>query len=241
MATIRFLASNRNVSERLLALSIGVTAIVAALASQEPTALIARRLPFGAPVVGVPLTASSLQRALAEVAWASRIPIGYEAPEDEPWQPAPPRRTINVEGQTVEQVLNAIVALQPRYGWSEDDGVIHVRPKTAVADLNNVVNRPIEMFVLADTTLQLALREVHFSLRPESRQGGITGSGPGPSALGLRRFTVGVEQTTVQGILDAIVKAHGASSWSVTYAPDSGAARPYRISFHTFDGWGTTW
>ena len=45
----------------------------------------------------------------------------------------------------------------------------------------------------------------------------------------------------MQGILDAIVKAHGASSWSVTYAPDSVAARPYRISFHTFDGWGTTW
>ena len=99
----------------------------------------------------------------------------------------------------------------------------------------------MEMFLLADTTLQLALREVHFSLRPDSRQGGIAGSGSGPTALGLRRFTVRVEQTTVQGILDAIVKAHGASSWSVTYAPDSVAARPYRISFHSFDGWGTTW
>jgi hypothetical protein len=31
------------------------------------------------------------------------------------------------------------------------------------------------------------------------------------------------------------------SSWSVTYAPDSGSARAYKISFHTFDGWGTTW
>ena len=229
-------------SKRLLALSFGLTAIVAAaVAAQEPTALIARRLPFGAPVVGVPVTPSSLQRALADIAWAARIPIGYEAPEDEFWQPAPPSRTINVEGQTVEQVLNAIVALQPRYGWSEDDGVIHLRPKIAVADPNNVLNRPIEMFVLKDTTLQLALREVHFSLRPESRQGGIIGSGPGPTPLGLRRFTVSVEQTSVQGILDAIVKAHEASSWSVTYASDSGAARPYRISFHTFDGWGATW
>jgi hypothetical protein len=105
------------VSKRLLALSIGLTAMVAAaLAAQEPTELIARRLPFGAPVVAVPLTPSSLQRALAEVAWAARIPIGYEAPEDELWQPAPPSRTMNVEGQTVEQVLNAIVALQPHYG-----------------------------------------------------------------------------------------------------------------------------
>ena len=165
-------------SKRLLALSIGLTAMVAAaLAAQEPTELIARRLPFGAPVVGVPLTPSSLQRALAEVAWAARIPIGYEAPDDELWQPAPPSRTMNVEGQTVEQVLNAIVALQPHYGWSEDDGMIHLRPNKAVADPNNVLNRPIEMFVVDETTLQLALREVHFSLRPELRQGGITGSG----------------------------------------------------------------
>jgi hypothetical protein len=230
------------VSKRLLALSIGLTAIVAAaLAAQELPALIARRLPFGAPVVGVPLTPSSLQRALAEVAWAARIPIGYEAPEDELWEPAPSSRTMNVEGQTVEQVLDAIVALQPHYGWSEDDGVIHLRPKTALADPNNVLNRRVEMFVLDETTLQLALREVHFSLRPELRQGGITGSGGGPTALGLMRFTVRVGQTTVQGVLDAIVKAHGASSWSVTYTPDSGAARPYKISFHTFDGWGTTW
>jgi hypothetical protein len=221
---------------------MGLTAIVtSALAAQELPALIARRLPFGAPVVGVPLTPSSLQRGLAEVAWAARIPIGYEAPEDELWEPAPPSRTMNVAGQTVEQVLNAIVALQPRYGWSEDDGVIHLRPKTAVADPNNVLNRRVEMFVLNETTLQLALREVHFSLRPELRQEGITGSEGGPTALGLRRFTVSVGQTTVRGVLDAIVKAHGASSWSVTYTPDSGAAPPYRISFHTFDGWGTTW
>jgi hypothetical protein len=229
------------VSERLLALSIGLTAIVAALAAQEQPALIARRLPFGAPVVAVPLTPSSLQRALAEVAWAARVPIGYEAPEDEPWEPTPPSRTMNVEGQTVEWVLDAIVAEQPQYGWSEADGVIHLRPNTSVADPNNILNRRVEMFVLNETTLQLALREVHFSLRPELRQGGIAGSGPGPTALGLRRFTVSVGQTTVQGVLDAIVKAHGASSWSVTYAPDSGAAPPYRISFHTFDGWGTTW
>lgn len=229
-------------SKRLLALSIGLAAIVgAALAAQEPTALIARRLPFGAPVVDVPLTPSSLQRAMAELAWTARIPIGYEAPEDEPWQPAPPSRTINVEGQTVEQVLNAIVALQPRYGWSEDDGVIHLRPKTAVADPNNVLNRPIEMFVLDDTTLQLALREIHFNLRPALRQGGIAGSGAPPTALGLHRFSISMKKTTVLDVLDAIVKAHGASSWHVTYMPDYSTIVSYRFGFDTFDGWGMTW
>ncbi len=97
-----------------------------------------------------------------------RLPIGYEAPEDEPLQPIPSSRTTNVEGQTVERVLDAIVARQPQYGWSEDEGVIHLRPNTAVADPNNILNRRVEMFVLNETTLKLALREVHFSLRTPS-------------------------------------------------------------------------
>jgi hypothetical protein len=227
---------------RLLAISIDPTAIVAAvLAAQESTALITRRLPSGAPVVGVPLTPGSLQRGMAEVAWAARIPIGYEAPEDETWQPAPPTSTINVEGQTVEQVLDAIVAQQPRYRWSEDDGVIHLRPKTAVVDPNNILNRAVETFVLEGTTLQQAQRDLHFNLRPELRQGAIAGSGPAPTALGLRRFSVNVSETTVLGVLDAIVKAHGASSWHVTYKPDYSTIVPYRFGFDTFDGWGTTW
>jgi hypothetical protein len=215
--------------------------VAAALVAQAPTTLIARRLPFGAPVVGIPLTPYSVQRAMAEVAWTARIPIGYEAPADEPWQPTPPDSTIRTEGETIEQLLDAIVAREPRYVWTIDDGVVHLRPRAAVANPDNILNQGVERFVVAGVTLQQALREVHFTLRPESRQGGIIGSGPTPSALGLSKFSVSVGRTTVQGLLDMIVKAHGASSWSVTYVANAGATRPYRISFHTFDGWGTTW
>lgn len=234
-------SNTTRMSRRWVAASIGVSAILAAAASaQDATPPIARRLPFGAPVVGIPLTPYSLQRAMAEVAWVARVPIRYEALEDEAWQPAPPTNTINVEGQTVEQILNTIVAQQPHYSWSEDDGIIHLRPKTAPSDPNNILNRWVGMFVVNDTTLQLALQEVHFTLRPELRQGGIAGSGFGPTELGLRRFSVSVTNTTVLGVLDAIIKAHGASSWHVTYQQDYQAFTPYRFGFSTFDGWGTT-
>jgi hypothetical protein len=178
---------------------------------------------------------------MAEVAWAVGIAIGFEALPDESWQPSQPDFTIKTEGQTVEEVLDWIVARQPRYQWTADDSVVHLRPRAAIADPDNMLNQRLEEFVVYDATLQLALREVHFRLWPEERRGGIVGSGPGPSALGLRRFSVRMQGTTVQGALDAIIKAHGASSWSVTYVADAGVARPYRISFHTFDGWGTTW
>ncbi len=218
-----------------------VVIVATALGAQEPTEFVARRLPFGAPVVGVPLTPDSLQRAMAEVAWTARIPIGYEALEDEPWQPRAPTGIINVAGQTVEEVLNAIVAHEPRYRWTEDDGVLHLRPRAALADSNSVLNRTIEGFIIEGATLELALRELRYTLRPEWRQGGITSSMRAQTGLGVSRFTVNVRQASVQGILDAIVKAHGASSWHVTYEADSGIQREYRIGFDTFDGWGITW
>jgi hypothetical protein len=55
----------------------------------------------------------------------------------------------------------------------------------------------------------------------------------------LRRFNVTISNTTVLGVLDAIVIAHGAASWHVTYMDDP--RWPYRIGFGTFDGWGKTW
>lgn len=94
---------------------------------------------------------------------------------------------------------------------------------------------------LAHATLTEALHAIHFALRPESQQGGIVGSGVGPSALGRRKFGVSLGRTTILGALDAIVKAHGASNWSVTWEKDPGVPTAYRISFHTFDGWSQTW
>jgi hypothetical protein len=226
---------------RLLAACSCAVVLAATVGAQSAQDVTVRRVPFFAPVITLPLTPSSLRRGMAELAWAVRLPIGYEAPGDERLPPMPPAFTLKTEGQTVRQLLDAIVVRQPRYSWTVDNGVVHLRPTAAVTDTANVLNQRIEGFAVDDVTLGTALREIHFTLRPEARKGAIVGAGPGPSALGLHRFSVVVGPTTIQGVLDAIVKAHGASSWSVTYASVVGLARPYRISFHTFDGWTTTW
>jgi hypothetical protein len=225
---------------RLLAACLCVATFASTLGAQASTGEAGRLVPFRTPVVGLPLTPYSLQRALADIAWAARLPIGYEAPEDEPWQPAPTKSSVETGGHTIAEILNEIVARQPRYAWTLDDGVIHLRPKASAADPGNILNREVEEFAVDQATLQQALQEVHFTLRPGLRGGGIVGSGPAPSTLGLRHFSVRLRSSTVQGVLDAIVKAHGASSWSLTYTGTEGA-RQYRITFHTFDGWGTTW
>ena len=121
---------------------------------------------------------------------------------------------------------------------SEENGVVHLRPKAARAGLNGLLNRPVTTFELRDVTLIDALHEVHFYLRPELRGGGIAGSGPPPREL-VCDGLAWLSQTRRLGLLDAIVIAHGAASWHVTYTDD--ARWPYRIGFGTFDGWGQTW
>jgi len=215
--------------------------LVGASSAQDSTDETARRVPFRVPVVALPLTPYNLQRGMADLAWAVHLPIGYEAPEGGSLQPMPlqPGFMIMTAGRTIEEILGDVVAREPRYTWTLDDGVVHLRLATAISDRGNVLNQEITEFAVNDVTLQQARRELHDTLHPESRGAVVITTGLAPAALGLRRFSVRTGPTTVLGALDAIVKAHGASSWSLTY--DGQGARRYRISLHVFDGWSTTW
>jgi hypothetical protein len=176
--------------------------------------------------------------SIAEIAWASGRPIGFEAVPAEPGQPAPSVTTLNVMGKTVEEMLDALVARDVRYSWSEENAVLHLRPRASRRDSNSPLNRKIDAFAVRDVTLADASHEIHFLLQPELRGLVIVGSGIAAHQLGLRRFDVNIANTTVLGVLDAIVMAHGASSWHVTY---SQTGDWLHIGFDTFDGWGTTW
>lgn len=223
---------------RILAVC-GVLAGSALLRAQGAVALWSLRLPFRPPLVGLPLTPYSLQLGLAELAWAVQTPIGFEAVSDQSWQPGASPSTLETAGRTVSEILSDIIVREPRYGYTIDAGVIHVRPTASVADAANFLNQPIARFEIDRAALTQALREVRIALQPALRNQGSTGGGMGPSALGARPLTVRVEFTTVHGVLDAIVKAHGAASWSVTYRIENGRLTPL-ISFHTFDGWTVT-
>jgi hypothetical protein len=173
------------------------------------------------------------------LAWSARTAIGFEALEDDQLEPTESSGELQLAGNTLGEALDRIVAEAPRYSWSEENSVVHLRPETARADPDDLLNRPVTVFRLDGVTLSEALREVGFYLRPELRGGGTVGSGPGPRELGLQRFSVTVSNTNLCGLLDAIVIAHGAASWQVTYTDDP--RWPYRIGFATFDGWRETW
>jgi len=198
-----------------------------------------RVLPARPPSVVLPLSTEQLVPAIELLAWYARVPIGFEGLNDDPFVLASPSAELQLGGDTLAEALDKIVTKEPRYRWTQNNGVIHLRPKTARADPNSLLNRPVARFELHGVTLSEALHEVHLYLRPELRGRGVVGSGPGPREFGLRPFSVAVSSTTVLGLLDAIVIAHGAASWHVTYTNDP--QWPYHIGFGTFDGWGQTW
>ena len=216
-----------------------VAVLLPPLKAQE-NAIANRRIPFDLPHIALPLTPYGLQVGIAQLAWVTRTPIGFEARADQLWKPAPATDRLSIAGSTIKDVLDAITMQDPRYRWSQDEDVIHLRPAISLGDSSSVVDRMIDTFTLDGATLATAVRELQFNLHPEWRQGGIVGSGLSPTPLALQRFDVRISHATVGGVLDAIVKAHGASSWSVTYAGDSRDLLVARITLHTFDGWGVT-
>ena len=219
---------------------IALGAVFATARAQDSTPLAGRMVRFFAPVIGLPVSTSSLHRGTAELAGAARVAIGYEALAYESDEPIPARSTLSTKDRTVGQVLDLITTYEPRYTWREDGGVIHLRPATSLDDPRDTLNQAVASFGLENARLSDALREVQFLLHPDWRNGGRLGSGPSPTGMGLRRFSVSEANTTIIGVLDAIVKAHGSSSWQATYGDGNQSVPTLRLSFNTFDGWGTT-
>jgi hypothetical protein len=232
----------RSVAALSVALLLSGVAVIVAAGQSSKTAsngYVTRVLPLGPPSVALPLVTANLVHAVDVLAWYARVPMGFEGLDEDAMVTAAPSGELHFGGDRVGEALDKIVARQPRYSWSEEHGVIHLRPTAARTDERALLSQPIAAFELHDVTLSEALLEVRFHLRPELRGAGILGSGPQPRQLGLQRFSVAVANTTLLGLLDAIILAHGAASWHVTYTNDPRS--PYSVGFATFDGWSQTW
>jgi hypothetical protein len=222
---------------RSIAASIVLTLeLTVLLQAQQPVERIIELFPPGQPInVGLPLTPFQLEWALDRIASSVQVPIGFEAVSDEEWQPKPANAKIVLTGMTVREALDLLISKDPRYAWSESNGVIHLRPANTRA---SILAYPVRSFAVPDTTVSDVLPQVCHLLHPNRVETGILGSGPAPGELGTRRFTAIVKNGTLLDVLDAIVTQHGAATWHVSYAPASDVLRIGRLGFATFDGWG---
>jgi hypothetical protein len=177
----------------------------------------------------VPGVATRIARAIGEPAGVEFTPGSCVISRS-----GPPSEFVSLAGLTARDALDRAVELDPRYRWIEMDGVIVVRPVAAWDDPQHFLHRTGSSFTVDDqpiggatNILADALGWVHpdFAAPPS---GGRT-----PDAL--RHFSLALGATSIIGALNAIVRTHGALSWSVAYCRPERREEYASVVFTTFD------
>ena len=202
------------------------------LAAQQP--VLDRTLgvdALGDPVIWVP---SSIDNGLfaSRIAMAGQVPLMFEAmPVSLPSVISPTR--VALTGKTVREALDLLVANDPRYTWSEANGVIVVRPLAAISDSSDPLNAPIANVAWSDITVPQALSGVATLLA-----GGTTPSEPNEARFDDRVFSVAVGSGSLLDVLVDAARAHGALVWSVPDTTQHPGHAGLSVGVSTFTGRG---
>lgn len=129
---------------------------------------------------------------------------------------------VALRGLTVEEALNRLIEIDPRYRWQERDGVIVIRPASAWQNAGHFLHRTIEAFELEDRNVpdaQGALR-VTFGEPPSPGLSGLGNKSPDAG----KTFSLALGPTPAIDLLNAVVRTHGRLHWEMEYCGP--AARP---------------
>lgn len=83
-----------------------------------------------------------------QIAKLAKVPLGIEAlPRDPAARLLPVGERLQLGGATVGDALDRLVHLDSRYRWSEEQGVIVIRPAAAWADARHFMDEPLDAIV----------------------------------------------------------------------------------------------
>ena len=147
------------------------------------------------------------ETTLGALAAAAGVPMGFESA-------APPSvsiRAIPATGRRLHEVLDDIVAADPRYEWREDDGVVVLRPRV-LWEIADPLDTPVDVLKLHDIHAGDAMQVL-------STMVGTTFPGGAGDTV---RFSIDVPAgTPFIHLLNAIVRAHGRLTWTLYYGRQS--------------------
>jgi hypothetical protein len=185
----------------------------------------------GAAVVWLPDGISSGMFAW-RLADSAGIPLVFEASPLEYRDPAIVAQRLDLDGLTVRQALDALVAQDPRYHWEEHDGVLVIRPLGVLADPRDVLNQRIAG-VRGD---RVRLNEVLAAVTAAVAGRGAAQSVP--AEIASQEFALDVPSGTVLDLLAAAARAHGRVMWLTPDAAQRPDQRGVSIGFRMFAGAG---
>jgi hypothetical protein len=185
----------------------------------------------GAAVVWLPDGISSGMFAW-RIAESASVPLVFEASAADYRDPAIVAQRFDLEGLTVREALDALVAQDPRFHWQEHDGVIVIRPIGALADQGDALNQRIAG-VRAD---RVSLEEVRGRATTAVVGRGV--SETLPAATAPQEFALDAPGRTVLDLLAAAARAHGHVMWLTPDAARGPNQGNFSLGFRIFAGAG---
>jgi hypothetical protein len=173
--------------------------------------------------------AASMCETVFRVAIAAQLPSGCE--ETGLLENLPPRLRMEVDWSTPRSVLRTLANAHRHYAWQEIGGVIEARPLSAVRDPNHFLN---EMLAARTVGGKRGLVEALESLRRS--WDGIDQDLPGGTLVTDPTFELSFEGGSLLEFLNAVVRAHGAAAWEISYRnPSSGEVleRDFSLTLYT--------
>jgi hypothetical protein len=186
-----------------------------------------------------PLVPCAVPAYAALVVRSARVPAGIEAVAERcsvgTRTPSNAANDVFLQGVSVREAFDKLVQLDPRYSWTESDGVLVMRPVLASHDPSHFLHQTIT-FNLNDGRLSGALYEIKSALSPFPFLGGDQFGFSTPE--GNRRFSVSLNATSVLEALNTSVRTHWSMWWEVTYCQPLARYEYATVGFKTFDGSG---
>jgi hypothetical protein len=152
------------------------------------------------------LTATGVS-AVWDLSTATGVPMGIELAEGLPPARGPHEVVeFTATGRTLRDVLDALVARDPRYEWREMDGVVVMRPVRAWSDPNNPLFSVVADVQVDDQTMTEAARAVLISLGAADQTH--------MTFPDSKRVSLSAWHASAIELLNAFVRAHGSLAWA---------------------------
>ena len=185
----------------------------------------------GAAVVWLPDSITNGMLAW-RISASGGVPVIFEASALDYRDPAIAAQRFDLEGFSVREALDFLVAQDPRYRWEERDGIVVIRPIGVLADAGDAFNQRIAGMRGDRVRLEDVLAKVTAAVR----RTGVTAVLP--AANDTQAFALDAPSGTVLDLLAAAARAHGGVMWSAPEAARGPDQSGFSIGFTTFAGAG---
>lgn len=163
--------------------------------------------------------------ALSQIAYEYDIPIGVEAASRGQWRAI----KIDLQDGTLREVLDAVAAQDPRYGWKVEGGVVNFTPRSDRDDLSaDVLGTTVNHIFIEKGTSRASIKDkllelpaVKAKLEKAGASSGLTGLF-GRDYVGVGAdFTLRMSNATVREVLNQLIRTSEARYWVVNRYGDN--------------------